>query len=194
MKQDDCQIEIYFSELYELLSQPELSSVAKVTKTEIEDVRQDAKLLCWLIATGQSKHDPAKGGVRQYVMGHLWRDADRAIWHGHERIDQEDYTSAADLMIDEMADPLKILIERETDPYARTGLLGRIGSKLKYEEFLFLTGADMREIEEVTGISKSTAHRKITKRYGLRDRPHIGDVSKKTSNPTKTKPALESGF
>ncbi|MGA7181580.1 MAG: hypothetical protein WBX11_18630 [Thiobacillaceae bacterium] len=58
--------------LYAGLDQGELRSVAGCCSLSIEDVRQEARLLCWCIASGQCDFDPARGSPRQYVMGHLW--------------------------------------------------------------------------------------------------------------------------
>ncbi|MGA7181395.1 MAG: hypothetical protein WBX11_17670 [Thiobacillaceae bacterium] len=58
--------------LYASLDQAELRNVANCSSLLIEDVRQEARLLCWCIASGQCDFDPAKGSPRQYVMGHLW--------------------------------------------------------------------------------------------------------------------------
>ncbi|MGA7180996.1 MAG: hypothetical protein WBX11_15630 [Thiobacillaceae bacterium] len=59
--------------LYADLDQNELRNVAGCCSLSIEDVRQEARLLCWSIVSDQCDFDPARGTPRQYVMGRLWR-------------------------------------------------------------------------------------------------------------------------
>jgi hypothetical protein len=58
--------------LYAGLDQDELRSVAGCCSLSIEDVRQEARLLCWCIVSAQCSYDPLLGSPRQYVMGRLW--------------------------------------------------------------------------------------------------------------------------
>jgi hypothetical protein len=61
-----------FDALYAELDQSELRSVAGCCSLSIEDVRQEARLLCWCIVSDQCSYDPRLGSPRQYVMGRLW--------------------------------------------------------------------------------------------------------------------------
>ena len=61
-----------YRKLYSTLSQQELRNVAARARLSIEDVRQEALLRCWQIASGQSDYQPCLGTVRQYVMAKLW--------------------------------------------------------------------------------------------------------------------------
>lgn len=61
-----------YQELYAALSQPELHSVAARARLTVADVRQEALLWCWQVASGRSDYDARRGTVRQYVMAKLW--------------------------------------------------------------------------------------------------------------------------
>ena len=61
-----------YRELYAALSQHELQNVAARARLSIEDVRQEALLRSWQIASGQSDYQPHRGSVRQYIMAKLW--------------------------------------------------------------------------------------------------------------------------
>ena len=61
-----------YRELYAELSQHELRNVAARARLSVEDVRQEAWLLCLRVVRGDSDYRPALGSVRQYVMGRLW--------------------------------------------------------------------------------------------------------------------------
>lgn len=58
--------------LYRQLDAAELASVARGSILGLEDVQQEARLICWTVAIGESDFDPTRGSVRQYVMGRLW--------------------------------------------------------------------------------------------------------------------------
>ena len=68
-----------YRELYVLLSQHELRNVAARARLSVEDVRQEAWLCCWQIASGRSNYDARRGSVRQYLMAKLWGLATREI-------------------------------------------------------------------------------------------------------------------
>ena len=61
-----------YRDLYAALSQPELRSVAARARLAVADVRQEALLWCWQVASGRSDYDARRGTVRQYVMAKLW--------------------------------------------------------------------------------------------------------------------------
>lgn len=61
-----------YQELYAVLSQCELRNVASRAHLSLADVRQEALLRCWQIASGRSEYRADCGSVRQYVMGQLW--------------------------------------------------------------------------------------------------------------------------
>lgn len=180
---------LLYSDLYALLSQAELQSVAKTMRCEIADVRQDAMLLCWLIATEQSKFDASKGSVRQYIMGHMWRDAERKVWQGGHRVDQDDYEVLSENLIDESADPAQQLMQLEELIGFEVEALTPQIRNLNFEEFLYLSGADLRQIEALSGTPKSTVHRKLSARFHLnRDTSRIGDVTTAKSHSSTHKP------
>ncbi|MHB8550714.1 MAG: hypothetical protein ACYDB8_07060 [Acidiferrobacterales bacterium] len=59
-------------ELYRTLDPRELVAVVSSCSLGLEDVRQEAWLLCLAVASGQSAYRSTLGSVRQYVMGRLW--------------------------------------------------------------------------------------------------------------------------
>ena len=61
-----------YEELYAALSQPELRNVAARARLSVADVRQEALLWCWQVASGRSDYDARQGTVRRYVMAKLW--------------------------------------------------------------------------------------------------------------------------
>ena len=61
-----------YRELYAALSQPELRNVATRARLTVADVRQEALLCCWQVASGRSDYEARRGTVRQYVMAKLW--------------------------------------------------------------------------------------------------------------------------
>jgi len=63
---------VNYRELYAALSQPELRSVAARARLTVADVRQEALLCCWQVASGRSDYEARRGTVRQYVMAKLW--------------------------------------------------------------------------------------------------------------------------
>jgi len=89
-----------YRELYAALSQHELRNVAARARLSVEDVRQEALLCCWLIASGRSDYDSRRGSVRQYLMAKLWGFATREIelptvpWSGADEDDGDSPTRA----------------------------------------------------------------------------------------------------
>jgi hypothetical protein len=63
---------VNYRELYAALSQPELRSVAARARLTVADVRPEALLCCWQVASGRSDYEARRGTVRQYVMAKLW--------------------------------------------------------------------------------------------------------------------------
>ncbi|MEJ2673873.1 MAG: hypothetical protein P8011_01560 [Acidihalobacter sp.] len=73
MFSDDCQDRnTAAAQLYAQLDESELASVARKSILALDDIKQEARLICWSIGLGQSDFDPSQGSVRQYVMGRLW--------------------------------------------------------------------------------------------------------------------------
>ena len=119
-------------ELYRTLDPRELAAVVASCSLGMEDVRQEAWLLCLAVASGQSDYRSALGSVRQYVMGRLWGLTMRwqvplLFGHGGDPEDEEFHAPgdapweralverspyAAD---PEAADPLQILVAREEE-------------------------------------------------------------------------------
>lgn len=61
-----------YREIYAALSEHELRNVAARARLTLEDIRQEAMLCCWQIASDRSDYDSNRGSVRQYIMAKLW--------------------------------------------------------------------------------------------------------------------------
>lgn len=154
-----------YSELYKLLSQKDLSRVARKARVDLEDVRQEAQLLCWSMATGQSSFNASKGTPRQYIMGCLWGLAEHEHFHAHQEA-----TEATDFLLDSLEDegsnPLEKLLEVEDVKAGRhmpdTNLLTK---NMALEEMLWFSGLPFATISNFTGIGKTTLHKRITKKF-----------------------------
>lgn len=154
-----------YSELYKLLSQKDLSRVARKARVDLEDVRQEAQLLCWSMATGQSSFNAAKGTPRQYIMGCLWGLAEYEHFHAHQEANE-----ATDFLLDSLEDegsnPLEKLLQLEDVKAGRhipdTNLLTK---NMTLEEMLWFSGLPFATISEFTGIGKTTLHNRITKKF-----------------------------
>lgn len=117
---------------YRSLDPRELAAVAGSCSLSIEDVRQEAWLLCLRAVGGDSDYSARLGSVRQYIMGRLWglalrwqvpvrlgysEDPDREEPQvpgdaGWERTLIERSPYSAD---PEAADPVRLLVAREQD-------------------------------------------------------------------------------
>ncbi|MDA8095283.1 MAG: hypothetical protein M0T84_15520 [Betaproteobacteria bacterium] len=102
--------------LYGSLDQEGLLKVARAGKTDLEDVCQQALMICVEIAAGVSTVDPLVGSLDQFVFGRLWGFASReARFRSDNRGDDDEPDTGRYVARDEGADPLKILISREED-------------------------------------------------------------------------------
>lgn len=109
-----------YQELYAALSQPELHNVATRARLPVADVRQEALLWCWQVASGRSDYDVRQGTVRRYVMAKLWGLAAReselpvASWmQGRNEAGDTLYRMCAAEARQESVSALDELIDRE---------------------------------------------------------------------------------
>lgn len=166
-------------EFYEGLDPRELAAVAGSCSLSLEDVRQEAWLLCLMITQGCSTHDPSLGSIRQYIMGHLWAltlrwQAPVRLGRGQDGNAEEPHApgdaawerallARSPYMPDpEAADPLQVLLAREADQIyevtcreildhrVATGALTR-GERTFLE--LILAGAPAEELSELYGLT-----------------------------------------
>ena len=103
--------------LFQSLDGEGLQRVARSARTDIEDVHQQALMICAEIAARQSTFDPLLGTLEQFVFGKLWGFAEReSQFRSDNSVEDEEpeggHLSAAR---DEDANPLSILLAREAE-------------------------------------------------------------------------------
>ncbi|MBU3640962.1 hypothetical protein [Polynucleobacter sp. Fuers-14] len=154
-----------YLELYQSLSQLDLSRVARKARTDIDDVRQEARLLCWSIASGTSSFCREKGSQKQYIMGCLWGLAK----HEHFQ-SQQAANETTDFILETLEDvsptPLEKLLELE-DIKAGCYLpeTAQLTANMSLEESLWFSGMSFAAISKYTGIGKTTLHKRITQKF-----------------------------
>ena len=154
-----------YSELYKLLTQADLSRVARKARMDVEDVRQEARLLCWSMATGQSTYNELKGTPKQYIMGCLWGLAEHEHFHAHQEASE-----ATDFLMetleDEGSNPLeKILAAEEIKAGRHMPDASHFTPSMTLEEMLWFSGMPYTSISEFTGVGKTTAFKRISKKF-----------------------------
>ncbi len=166
-------------EYFRGLDERELAAVAGSCSLSAEDVQQEARLLCCLVAAGRSDHDPAVGSVRRYVMGRLWGLTLR--WQAPVRLgggtesDGEEPQSPGDAPWEwallerspyapdpSSADPVRVLLAREEEQaYRATGerVLSALRRTARVTEGegtfleLIVAGTPVEEIAELYGLT-----------------------------------------
>jgi DNA-directed RNA polymerase specialized sigma24 family protein len=154
-----------YSELYKLLTQNDLARVARKARMDVEDVRQEARLLCWSMATGQSTYKEQKGTPKQYIMGCLWGLAEHEHFHAHqEATEATDYLMEA--LEDEGSNPLeKLLALEEIKAGRHMPDATQFTFNMTLEETLWFSGMSYAAISEFTGVGKTTAFKRISKKF-----------------------------
>ncbi len=161
--------------MYDGLDQGELRAVAGTCSLTIEDVRQEARLLCWTIASGQSDYDPKQGSIRQYVMGRLWGMALRwqcPVALGDNGADGAGRMAAGDGMRDHALlerspyyqdpdDPLEVLLALEEDE------AGRVSSGERKQRLLAMLDQGERTFLEMLMV---LPNEQIARMYDLTER------------------------
>lgn len=102
--------------LFQSLDKEGLARVARSAKTDLEDVHQQALMICAEIAAGQSTFDPILGTLEQFVFARLWGFAEReSLFRSDNSTDDEESGDGNGLSatFDEDANPLSILLARE---------------------------------------------------------------------------------
>lgn len=102
--------------LFQSLDEEGLARVARSAKTDLEDVHQQALMICAEIAAGQSTFDPLLGTLEQFVFAKLWGFAERESLFRSDNSTEDEESGAGNGLsatFDEDANPLSILLARE---------------------------------------------------------------------------------
>ncbi len=143
----------------------------------LEDVRQEALLICLEIAAGESDYDPEQGTYPQYVMGRLWgmtlrwQNPVMARGHGGDEKDSDPEWFLQELIQrnphfdGEAADPLEILSraeeEQERDRQHREILAGLQGRERGFAALL-LDGQPIEAVAALYGMTPRAVRYRIT--------------------------------
>lgn len=154
--------------LFQSLDEEGLARVARSARIDIEDVHQQALMICAEIAAGQSPFDPILGTLDQFVFGKLWGFAEREAQFRSDNNSTEDENSEGSHLsaaIDEDADPLSILLAREAereDEQARCAAVASVrrADPLTALELCLATGAAGEQTAHAMGRHRTTGWRK----------------------------------
>lgn len=153
--------------IFNALDQEGLQKVAKSARTDIEDVQQQALMICAEIAAGKSTFNPALGSIEQYVYSKLWGFAAReSLFRSENRADDDDSPESYQISrhAAEDADPLTILMHREVEREAeqkRCEVVAQVrrADPLMALELCLAAGAAGNQTAEAMGRHRATAWR-----------------------------------
>ncbi|MDE2256080.1 MAG: hypothetical protein KGL42_17690 [Betaproteobacteria bacterium] len=153
--------------LFQSLDDEGLQRVARSARTDIEDVHQQALMICAEIAAGQSTFDPLLGTLEQFVFGKLWGFAERESLFRSDNSaeDEEPEESHLSAGRDDNANPLSILLAREAereDEQVRCAAVAaaRRADPLTALELCLAAGAAGAQTAQAMGRHRATGWRK----------------------------------
>ena len=158
---------ITYQELFSGLYQGYLRKLAQRTKMSLEDVEQEARLLCWSVVVGKSTFDPERGSAIAYVISYLdkWAANESCrSYLGDDSKDQEVVEYLIESAEAEGANPLEAMMAKELEA-RKSAVATAMRKKLSLEEALWFKGMSFRDISEVTGAGKSQVHSRITTKF-----------------------------
>lgn len=171
-----------YDDLYAQLSQDDLIRVAACCSLSVEDVRQEARLICLEIATGDSDYDPLLGSVPQYVLGKLWGMTLRwqnpvlGSWEKEEDVGADEGLLLQQLMdtvpwYDSQADdPLQQLTAMEEDEAGharRKAILDALEPGKRTFVGLLLQGLPLESVAEIYGITPRAVRYRMSGLVGV---------------------------
>lgn len=157
-----------YNKLYLQLNQNDLARVAACCSLSVEDVRQEARLICLEIAADESDYDPAQGTVPQYVLGKLWGMTLRwqnpvlGSWEKEEDVGADDGLLLQQLIetvpwYDSQAnDPLQQLAdteEEEAGQVRRKAILDALEPGKRTFVGLLMQGLPLESVAEIYGMT-----------------------------------------
>lgn len=158
---------ITYQELFSGLYQGYLRKLAQRTKMSLEDVEQEARLLCWSVVVGKSTFDPERGSAIAYVISYLDKWAANESCQSYLVDDSKDQ-EVVEYLIEsaeaEGANPLEAMMAKELET-RKSAVATAMRKKLSLEEALWFKGMPFRDISEVTGAGKSQVHSRITTKF-----------------------------
>ena len=151
--------------LYQLLAQKDLTRVARKARVDIEDICQEARLLCWSMAAGQSAYSEKKGTPKQYIMGCLWGLAEHEHFHAHQEA-SEATDCLMEILEDEGANPLErlLIVERVRAGHHMPDI-HHFTSGMSLEEILWFSGVSYAAISNFTGAGKTAIFKRISSKF-----------------------------
>lgn len=158
---------ISYQELVSGLYQGYLQKLAQKTKMALEDVEQEARLLCWSVVVGKTSFDATRGSAIAYVICYLDKWADGQACQAY-LVDDSKEREVVDYLIDsaeaEGANPLDALMTKELEA-KKSAVAVAMRRKLSLEETLWLKGMSYRDIAQVSGAGKSQVHSRIATKF-----------------------------
>ena len=153
--------------IFQSIDQDGLQKVARSARIDIEDVRQQALMICAEIAAGQSTYVSTLGSIDQYIYGKLWGFASRESLFRSENLAEDDAPESYCLStgISEDSDPLLILVTREEEREAEQKRCEVVATVRRFDPFVALelclaAGAAGNQTAEAMGRHRATAWRR----------------------------------
>ncbi len=182
--------------LFQSLDEAGLQRVANHAMTDIEDVHQQALMICAEIAAGQSTFDPRLGTLEQFVFGKLWGFADRESQFRSDNSGEDEGPddNLRSMVCDENANPenanpLSILLAREEEQkneQARRAVIAsaRRADPLTALELCLAAGAAGGQTAKAMGRHRATGWRK--RRQALVATAQLLGVSVRPTGPAES--------
>ncbi len=158
---------ISYQELVDSLYQGYLRKLAQRTKLALEDVEQEARLLCWSVVVGKTTYDPSRGSAIAYVISYLDKWAANQACQSYlvdDSKDQEVIEYLIDSAEADGANPLDVLMSQELE-IRKSAVARAMRKKLSLEDALWLKGMSYRDISQITGAGKSQVHSRISSKF-----------------------------
>ncbi|KXW56451.1 hypothetical protein LHV13_03290 [Ferrovum sp. PN-J185] len=61
-----------WNDLFNSLNKADFKRIERYSSLSLNDIEQEARLICWQIVKGDTLFDPSQGSVQAFIMGKLW--------------------------------------------------------------------------------------------------------------------------